>query len=175
MHSSQIGCEGSRRFSFCEGAPARLEAKSSDPVAMHRRGKGVLSIRNIDRYVHFGLTCDGGMLLYELYFISIWRCAGTELLERIVLKVTVEYVKVCVHDVVTYACLFMCSFLREICASVLVSASLYVCVCVLLRMCVCDCICACVCLCVVQVVFTATKVNRLTPLPYLFICIRNLL
>jgi hypothetical protein len=29
--------------------------------------------------------------------------------------------------------------------------------------------------CVFVVVFTATKVNRLTPLPYLFICIRNLL
>ena len=40
--------------------------------------------------------------------------------ERIVLKVTVEYVKVCVHDVITYACLLMCSFLRGICASVLV-------------------------------------------------------
>ena len=58
-------------------------------------------------------------------------------------------------------------------------------VCWLVRLCmyacVCCCVCACViayaraCLCVVQVAFTATKVNGLTPLPYLFICIRNLL
>lgn len=43
---------------------------NSTNTAMHRRGKGVLSIRHIDRYVHFGLTRDGGMLLNDLYFIS---------------------------------------------------------------------------------------------------------
>ena len=56
---------------------------SNDPVAMHRRGKVVLSIRHINQYVHFGLTCDGVMLLNELYLYlandAVRAGPGTEL------------------------------------------------------------------------------------------------